>query len=549
MLRHVLRGQRRRAVLGTVLASGHQIGEALVPVMVGVVIDKAIATGDVSALVLWLAVLAGVFACLSYSYRFYARVAVRGVEEAAHDLRTRIARQVLDPRGVAEDRLPGAVLRVATTDATGAARILRVIPAVASAFGALGVAVVTLMWTSVTLGILVVVGAIPVLALMQVLGRPLEKRLHAEQDAASASAGVAADLVSGLRVLKGVGAEAAAGDRYRRMSRASLTAAMRSARFEAGFQGVATLITGVFVAVVAVVAGRMAADRAISVGALIATVGLAQFLIGPLQNITAQSAAFAHARASARRVAETLSAPHRPEGEGDYGGARHDVVLDGLSAGPLKGLDLTVGHGELVGVAALDPADGAAVLGVLAGELAPDEGRALVGGRDLAGLRAAEARAAVLVAAHDADLFDESLLANVALRPGGPVEEAIAATATDDVIGALPDGRDTRVGEQGHALSGGQRQRVALARALASGAPVLALDEPTSAVDTVTEARIALGLREVREGRTTLLVTTSPTLLAACDRVVVLARGRVDAQGAHAELAANHEEYRMKVVG
>jgi putative ABC transport system ATP-binding protein len=105
----------------------------------------------------------------------------------------------------------------------------------------------------------------------------------------------------------------------------------------------------------------------------------------------------------------------------------------------------------------------------------------------------------------------------------------MTASTVDEVLDALPDGAATEVGERGYALSGGQRQRVALARALATEAPVLVLRDPTSAVDSVTEAAVARGLAELRRGRTTLVFTTSPVLLAACDRTVPLAAARPEA--------------------
>jgi putative ABC transport system ATP-binding protein len=115
------------------------------------------------------------------------------------------------------------------------------------------------------------------------------------------------------------------------------------------------------------------------------------------------------------------------------------------------------------------------------------------------------------------------------------------------VIESLPSGIDTNVGERGTSLSGGQRQRVALARALAANPPVLVLHEPTTAVDTATEAAIADGLRALRAQRTTILVTTSPTLLAVCDEVLLLAHGRVQARGSHDDLLGD-DRYQLVVL-
>jgi putative ABC transport system ATP-binding protein len=124
------------------------------------------------------------------------------------------------------------------------------------------------------------------------------------------------------------------------------------------------------------------------------------------------------------------------------------------------------------------------------------------------------------------------------------VERALVAAAADEVALALPHGTGTVLTERGRSLSGGQRQRVALARALACDPPVLVLHDPTTAVDPVTEARIAAGIRAARRGRTTLVVATSPALLAVADRVVLLEDGAVTAEGTHAGLVRDHPGYR-----
>ena len=157
----------------------------------------------------------------------------------------------------------------------------------------------------------------------------------------------------------------------------------------------------------------------------------------------------------------------------------------------------------------------------------------------------------MLVAAHDAELFADTVRANVgAAAPGDrDLTPALAAARADQVVDALADGFDTVVAEHGRTLSGGQRQRVALARALAADPPVLVLHDPTTAVDSVTEAEIAAGLRTLRHGRTTVVVTSSPALLAVADRVVLVDGGRVTALGRHGRLLADRARYREVVLG
>ncbi|MGH3931682.1 MAG: ATP-binding cassette domain-containing protein, partial [Pseudonocardiaceae bacterium] len=128
------------------------------------------------------------------------------------------------------------------------------------------------------------------------------------------------------------------------------------------------------------------------------------------------------------------------------------------------------------------------------------------------------------------------------------IESALSVAAVDEVAQSLPRGVDTVISERGRSLSGGQRQRVALARALVTDAPVLLVHDPTTAVDAVTEARIAAGIREARRGRTTIMVTTSPALLAVTDRVVVLDGGTITVEGRHADLVGEHESYRAAVL-
>ena len=153
----------------------------------------------------------------------------------------------------------------------------------------------------------------------------------------------------------------------------------------------------------------------------------------------------------------------------------------------------------------------------------------------------------MLGAAHDAVLFDGTLRENLRAVSEDParVDAALAAAAADGVGGGRGE---APLAERGRSLSGGERQRVALARALAADRPVLVLHDPTTAVDPATEARIAAGLRALRAGRTTIVVTTSPALLAAADRVVLVAGGAVAATGTHAELARDQADYREAVL-
>ncbi|MBC3192705.1 ABC transporter ATP-binding protein [Pseudonocardia sp. C8] len=546
---------RGRVAAATVLLCGHQVGEALVPVLVGVVIDQAVATGHPARLLLWLLVLAADFALLSSCYRFGARHALHADLRADAGLRVRIARRLLEHRGGAEaGRLPGSISSIAIADAKRVAVMNLWIPVAAAALAALAVAAVALLRISLPLGLLILLGTPPLLWLVSRVGKPLERRSGAEQERAARAAGTAADLVSGIRVLKGLGAGRAASAQYARTSRTALAATVRATRAEAGFLGTVQLANGLFLAVIALVGGRLALEGAITVGNLVSAVGLAQFLVGPLQTVGMVGARAAQARASAARIAELLSAP-RAVGPGNGTrpprSAPRALELRGLRHGPIDGLDLQVPAGQLLGVVTADPAAAGALAACLARDTEPDGGRILVGGIPAGDVDPAVLRSHVLVAAHDAHLFTGTVRDNVlaAAEPAADPEPAMAAARADQAVEALPGGTDTAVASRGSSLSGGQRQRIALARALAAGPPVLVLHDPTTAVDAVTEIEIAHRLREFRAGHTTLLLTTSPALLAVTDRVVVLRGGRVAADATHEDLMTGDDDYRATVTG
>ncbi|MET8498174.1 ABC transporter ATP-binding protein [Streptomyces microflavus] len=553
VIRRAVKGQRRDVVVGSLLGAAHQTGEALVPVLIGLIVDRAVVRPDGGALAAWLVVLAVVYAMLSYGFRFGARAGERAAEQAAHQLRLDVVRRVLAPHGGAEaGRPPGALVNVATEDArrVGALNMALTL-GIAAVVGVVAGAVL-LLRASLPLGLLVLIGAPVLMALGHYLARPLEHRSEAEQERAAHASGVAADLVAGVRVLKGLRAERAAVARYRTTSQASREANVRAARAAALQTGLMLTLTGAFIALVALVGGRLVLSGSIGLGALVSAVGLALFLPGPISVLAWVGAELARARASAARIADVLAAPGETTGGTAEPAtpATGELRLHGLGHAGLDGIDLTVRPGEHLGIVVTDTADAATLLHCLARRCDPDRGRIELDGTPVTELAPAALRSALLVAEHDAQLFDGSLLDNVtaAAPAGADPRPAMDAAAVDEVAATLPGGTAGRIGERGSSLSGGQRQRVALARALAADRSVLVVHDPTTAVDAATEARIATGIRRARTGRTTVLVTSSPALLAATDRVVLIDGGTITAEAPHEDLVRDHPVYRTAVL-
>ncbi|WP_250008427.1 ABC transporter ATP-binding protein [Actinoplanes sp. M2I2] len=553
LLRRVIRREARSVGATSALSAVHQGAEALVPILIGVIIDRAVGTGTAVDLIIWIAVLGATFVILSASFQIGTRTGEYAVERASHALRLDLTSRILHPRGATDaGRLPGALVNVATGDAQRVGMINLALPLGLAAMCGVLIGAVALLRMSVPLGLLVLLGAPVLLLAAHGLGLPLQRRSESEQEHAARAAGVAADLVTGLRVLKGLGAEQSAARRYRRISRESLAATRRAATAKSWHDSTLLGLTGIFLAIVALVGGRLAATQQITVGELVAAVGLAQFLLGPLALVAWANGELAQARASADRITAVLSAGQRTPGGNEtlpdqVGG---HLRLAAVEDAGLCGLDLEIGAGELVGLVAADQRSATTLTELLGRFRDPQAGSIELDGRPLHTLDPTAVRTAILIAEHDADLFEGTLLDNVTLGrvPADRVGPALTASTVDEVSRTLPDGLHGPIAERGRSLSGGQRQRVALARALAADPPVLVLHDPSTAVDAVTEQRIAAGLRDLRHGRTTVLVTTSPSLLSVAGRVLFLADGAIRASGPHAELLREDPLYRSIVL-
>lgn len=551
LVRPALRRRWAPVAAGAVLAAMHQASETAVPLVIGIVVDRAIVTGDGAAMLRWALVVVALFCVLGTAGLYGYQLLERGAQWIAHDVRARVAARVLDPRGGVDAR-SGDTVSLASNDAEAVGRVSFAVGLGFAALPPLVGGAVVLLTISRPLA-LVVLGGVPiVVGAVAVLSRPLTTRMHAEQDAVASATGMATDLLRGLRVLKGLGAEEAGTARYRRASGEALAARLRSARFLGGYTGVTLGVSGLFLVVVAWVGGRLALAGEITVGELVTAVGLAQFLVSPLRMVTEVGTFAAEVRASARRVRALLDTP--PAVTDSTGPVptevRGELVLRDVTAGALAGLDLTVGRGEHLGVVAA-PAEATALLDVLARRREPSAGEVTLDGVALAEVPLRALRRALLVTDHDAVLFSTTLAGNVAAAapPGADLAPALAASDAAEVVATVPGGLDARLDDGGNTLSGGQRQRIALARALAADAPVLVLHDPTTAVDAATEHAVAGRLAALRRGRTTVVVASSPALLGACDRVVVLRDGRVSAVGGHAELARADAGYRELVLG
>ncbi len=396
------------------------------------------------------------------------------------------------------------------------------------------VVAVVLLSTTLSLGLVVLIGAPVLLFGAGPLLRPLHKRVGRYRDLQSDLTVRANDIVAGLRVLRGIGGEEVFGRRYRSDSQHVRHAGVQVARLESVLPAAQVLLPGLLVVAVVWTGGRLALGGAISGGDLVAAFGYMAFLQIPMRIVTSDLQVLVVANVAARHVVRLLALEPDPTAGSKPVPAPDDLTLDDRTSG------LKARHGRLTAVVSRAPEE-LADLAARLGRYAP--GRVTVGGTPLDILPVEQVRQLVLVVDDGQTLFSGTLREEFDGLPDDEVDEALRAAHALDIVTALPGGLGATITERGTSFSGGEQQRLRLARALAADPAILILVEPTSAVDAHTEAVIADGVRQARAGRTTVILTSSPLLLDRADDVVYVENGTVAATGTHADLLATTPGY------
>lgn len=542
-------------VIGAMLLCVHQLAETSVAVVIGVLIDTGIAPGRLPGIIAAVAALAGVFLVLTVSYRVGMGRLNVALQDEAHLLRREVSEKALSAYGMRTGATPGELVTVSGTDADHAAWFLDLLPRMFAAAAAVVATATALLIVDVSLGVAALVATPVFFAIAHVTASRITARTMRQQSTVAATIALAGDLIAGARSIAGIGAEEAAARRYHRASRHALTAAMATNHAVAVQRGVTVALSGLAAAAIAATAGWYALTGRITTGELVTVVGLAQFLVEPLTTLSALPATVAAARGSAERVAAVLAAePLLPRAASPADETEPGLRLRGVTHGPLSELDLEAVPSGITAVFAPEGADGDALASLLSGRRDPESYRGTVEvcGVDLRSGPVEAVRGRLIAESHEVHLFAGSVRSNVVAAAEtvdtDRLERALRAAGADQVVDGFAAGLDHEIADRGHNLSGGQRQRLALARALYAASPILVLHEPTTAIDSVTEQCIADGIRAFRAGAdakdlATVVITGSPALLSAADRVVVLRHGRVAAEGTHRSLLADDALY------
>jgi len=516
------------------------VSQALMPAVIGKAIDNGLADRDRGALLTWGTVLLGLGLVQAASGIIRHRFAVfNWLAGAYRTIQLTIAQANRLGATLPKRLATGEVVSIGTADISHIGNALDVTARAAGAVAAIITITAILLSASMPLGLVVIIGVPLLMALVGGMIRPLHHRQQAYRDEQGKLTTRSGDIVTGLRVLRGVGGEATFAARYRTESQKLRSAGVQVARVESVLEAAQVLVPGAFVVLVVWLGARFALRGEITPGQLVSFYGYAAFLMSPLRTITETIDKLTRGHVAARRVvamlalrrdpAEPADAARLPDGDGD--------LVDEESG-------LVVRPGRLTAIAATAPEDAAEIADRLGRYV---DGDVRLSGVHLRDLPLATVRERILVADNDGRLFSgplrDELAGPAAVGGDERITAALAAASATDIVDALPDGLDTVVAERGREFSGGQQQRLRLVRALLADPRVLVLVEPTSAVDAHTEARIAARLGAARAGRTTVVCTTSPLVLDRADHVVFVEDGKAAAEGSHRELLENEPRY------
>ncbi|MFC7919519.1 ABC transporter ATP-binding protein [Streptomyces cinereoruber] len=418
-----------------------------------------------------------------------------------------------------------------------------------------------------SLGLVLLTPVLPLVVVCSLFEGRYGRVARRAQDQVGDLTTVVEESVLGVRIVKGFGRHRSQARAFRDLSERLRGTELVKARLLAMIWAVITVVPELAIGAALVLGTVQVADGDLSAGTLVAFLSTALALRWPVESIGFLLAMSQEAATATERYFEVMDAEEEPDTAAPGSsrttgpdGVRFENVTFRYPDAPqdappvLDGIDLHIRPGETLALVG-GTGSGKTTLTALVPRLhETTSGRILLDGEDIALMERSRLRSLVSMAFEEPTLFSASVGENVLMGAGGTAGEpelrrALAVAQADGFVDRLPEGAATQVGEQGLSLSGGQRQRLALARAVVGRPRFLVLDDPLSALDVHTEARVEAALREVLRETTALVVAHRPSTVMLADRVALLSGGRIAAVGTHQELLRSSEEYAWLMSG
>ena len=560
LLRAMLKVQRRNLLIGGLIGILWASFKVMVPQMTKYAINDGIEKNG--PLLRWAVIigLLGVLTGVLSGMRRY--VAFRESRWAETLFRERLFRHVIGLHvGYHDTAQTGQLMSRASSDLMQIQGFIVMIPITLS--NVLQIFAVTAI-LFITDPVLAVVALIP-LPFVNLSARRFSHRIHPASIAVQAEqaqlANVVEESVSGIRVIKGFGAEQVQFEKLEREADDILRESMKAARIRSSFLPAIDVLPALGLVAVLGVGGHRVLNGQLSIGDLVAFNVYLTLLIWPLRNIGMIVALGQRAAAALVRINEVLETkseitdPAKPQslptgGTQTLGAVKFDHVQFGYNPSfpVLSNFNLSIAAGESIAIVGATGSGKSTIARLLLRFYDTNVGHVFLDGVDVRKLRLRELRQQIGVVFEETVLFNDSVANNIGFaRPGASqqdLERAAELAGAHDFILQLPNGYQTIIGERGFSLSGGQRQRIAIARAIIADPRVLVLDDATSAVDPSKESEIRDAMRTVMSGRTTIVIAHRPGTIALADRVVFLDGGTIAAIGKHEELVSSNERYR-----
>ncbi|MGA0879407.1 MAG: ABC transporter ATP-binding protein [Ilumatobacteraceae bacterium] len=561
----MLMEQRAGLVAGVGVGLLWAAGKVSVPQLTKLGIDRGIEGNG--SLVFWggLVVAAGVIAGFFTAFRRW--IAFRESRWTETRLRERLFEHLIRLHiGYHDAHQTGQLMSRASSDMQQLQAFVVMIPITLSNL-AMIIAVVILLLVSQPVLALVALAPLP---LVNILASRFSRQIHpavlAVQQEQAELATVVEETVSGVRVIKGFGAERVQAEKLHVEADDILSVSLDAARIRSRFLPALDLLPSLGLIAVLGMGGHRVIDGSMTVGDLVKFNAYIVMLIWPLRNLAMTVALAQRASVALMRVNEVLGTriavadPPQPmalppatdtTAVGAVG--FHHVIFGYDTASDdaepiLHDFTLTIAPGQAVAIVGATGSGKTTLVRLLTRFHDVDAGSITLDGVDIRQLAVQDLRSAIGIVFEDTFLFNDSVAENIAFaKPDASpdvIERAARLAGAHDFIMDLPAGYQTVLGERGYSLSGGQRQRIAIARAIVSDPRVLVLDDATSAVDPNKEHEIREAMATVMAGRTTIVIAHRPGTIALADMVVLLDDGRAAAIGTHEDLLATNERYR-----